>query len=134
MVLRVYEPPASRFARRVPLLLAQKGEVAVASRLPGSFGWTLCPLGSRLRGNDGCGAEMTEVRVYEPPASRFARRVPLLLAQKGEVAVIAQRSPTRVDERWAKHTLLENDGYDQLKNKTRHLQHPQSHDFRGGQP
>ena len=26
VVLLVYEPPASRFARRVPLLLAQKGE------------------------------------------------------------------------------------------------------------
>ncbi len=28
-------------------------------------------------------AGMTVVRVYEPPASRFARRVPLLLTQKG---------------------------------------------------
>ena len=53
MVLRVYEPPASRFAGRVPLLLAQKGEVTVASRFPGSSGWTMRPLGSRLRGNDG---------------------------------------------------------------------------------
>ena len=50
--MRVYEPPASRLARRVPLLLAQKGEVAVASRFPGSSGWTVRPLGSRLRGND----------------------------------------------------------------------------------
>ena len=40
-MLRVYEPPASRFAGRVPLLLTQKGEVAVASRFPGSSGWTL---------------------------------------------------------------------------------------------
>ena len=51
--MRVYEPPASRFAGRVPLLLAQKGEVRVASWFPGSSGWTLHSLGSRLRGNDG---------------------------------------------------------------------------------
>ena len=36
-----------------PLLLAQKGEVTVASRFPWPFGWTLHSLGSRLRGNDG---------------------------------------------------------------------------------
>ena len=58
--MRVYEPPASRFAGRVPLLLAQKGEVRVASRFPGSSGWTMRPLGSRLRGNDG-GAGMAGV-------------------------------------------------------------------------
>ena len=60
--MRVYEPPASRFAGRVPLLLTQKGEVAVASRFPGSSGWTLHSLGSRLRGNDGGFAGMTGVR------------------------------------------------------------------------
>ena len=58
-VVRVYEPPASRLARRVPLLLTQKGEVAVASRFPGSSGWTLRPMGSRLRGNDEGAAGVT---------------------------------------------------------------------------
>ena len=61
MVLRVYEPPASRFAGRVPLLLTQKGEVRVVSRFPGSSGWTMRPLGSRRRGNDGGAAGMTGV-------------------------------------------------------------------------
>ena len=41
---------------------------------------------------------MTGVRVYEPPASRLARRVPLLLTQKGEVAV-ASRSRAPLDGR-----------------------------------
>ena len=59
--MRVYEPPASRLARRVPLLLTQKGEVRVASRFPGSSGWTMRPLGSRLRGNDGGALGMTGV-------------------------------------------------------------------------
>ena len=60
-MLRVYEPPASRFAGRVPLLLTQKGEVAVASRFPGSSGWTLRLMGSRLRGNDEGAAGVTVV-------------------------------------------------------------------------
>ena len=60
--MRVYEPPASRFAGRVPLLLAQKGEVRVASRFPGSSGWTVRPLGSRLRGNDVVFTGMAGVR------------------------------------------------------------------------
>ena len=45
-----------------PLLLAQKGEVTVASRFPWPFGWTLHSLGSRLRENDGGFAGMTGVR------------------------------------------------------------------------
>ena len=95
MVLRVYEPPASRFAGRVPLLLAQKGEVRVVSRFPGSSGWMMRPLGSRLRGNDGGFARIRRATgmlllVYGPPASRFARRVPLLRAQKGEVRVVSR--------------------------------------------
>ena len=51
--VRVYEPPASRLARRVPLLLTQKGEVAVASRSRAPLDGTLRPMGSRLRGNAG---------------------------------------------------------------------------------
>ena len=46
------------------------------------------PLDSRLCGNDdgggGSRTAPTFLPVYEPPASRYARRVPLLLTQKGE--------------------------------------------------
>ncbi len=94
---RWYEPPASRCARRVPLLLRKKGR-----------GYGSRPLGSGFRRNDGGCAPMRALcitlpldaqggikggldeRWYEPPASRCARRVPLLLRKKGRIAGCAQ--------------------------------------------
>ena len=90
----VYEPPASRFARRVPLLLTQKGEGARGHPADGECrggsddgehrrgGSRTSPFLLRKKG-ERKGVHAAR-RVYEPPASRFARRVPLLLAQKGE--------------------------------------------------
>ena len=115
----MYEPPASRFARRVPLLLTQKGEgvggcsylyvrtplswdergasvtsgvcagggseglppFAHARALPRAYPAhslrSCAPLSRCERGRD-------PASLYEPPAFRFALRVPLLLTQKGE--------------------------------------------------
>ena len=111
-MLRVYEPPASRYAGRVPLMLTQKGEVAVASRFPGSSGWTLrlmvpaCAGTTRvLRERRGCcGSDggfakvslwgrkvwrgrggITASRPWATPCVRFAPASPSL--REGEVSV-----------------------------------------------